>query len=119
MTKTKERKRKRKEKKERKMTVFNEDTVKVVAEMINLSNVKEEAAVALASDLEFQVRELIQVGGGVFGVVGVIFCCCGGGVVVFVGVGVVGVSVGVSVGVGVVIVVDVCSIAVVSIHIIV
>ena len=44
------------------MTVFNEDTVKVVAEMINLSNVKDEAATALASDLEFQVRELIQVG---------------------------------------------------------
>ena len=41
--------------------IFNQDTIHVIAEGLNIGNVQEDAAVALASDLEFQMREILQV----------------------------------------------------------
>jgi transcription initiation factor TFIID subunit 6 len=43
------------------MSLFPIDTFKVIAESVGITNIKDDAAAALAQDIEYRLRDIIQV----------------------------------------------------------
>uniref|UniRef100_A0A2P2JHP0 TATA box binding protein associated factor (TAF) histone-like fold domain-containing protein n=1 Tax=Rhizophora mucronata TaxID=61149 RepID=A0A2P2JHP0_RHIMU len=54
------RKKKKKEEKERTMSIVPKETIEVIAQSIGINNLSSDAALALAPDVEYRIREIMQ-----------------------------------------------------------